>query len=292
VQRIFDRFCAGGSCHGIAVELNQVGILTLAGSPWHPLIIRRLLGNETSTGRTIYRRTHVAQVRDPRSGKKRRQVSERDRAEWIDVTDATPALINPEAFARAQTILQDPERRLRGQPSQLYRLRGHVVCAACGTPMVAQALLRGQYSYYRCRKSYGGKTDGTCRSRYVRAEVLEQVVFAEIAALLSQPERVLAEARRVAGQGEDTAERSRVEQSLHEVEEQQRRLVRLYTAATLPEHMLSEEGARLNPERNRLERERQALALRHPAQMDLVRIAADLAAVLQRMPMRRCCWRH
>lgn len=251
VQRIFAQFREGGSCHGIAVTLNREEIPTLAGNPWHPLTVRRLLENEIYAGRTIYRRTRVDEIRDPRTGRMRRRVQQRDAAEWIDVIDATPRLISDDLFARAQAILVDPERRLRGKPSRLYRLRGHVVCAACGTPMVGQALMQGRFSYYRCRKSCGGKTEGTCRSRYIRAALLEQTVFAEIASLLSQPERVLAEARRLVAQEQEASDLLRLEQALHGIEEQQRRLVRLYTAGTLPEDMLSEESARLNRERMR-----------------------------------------
>jgi site-specific DNA recombinase len=280
VQRIFRAFHEGGSCHGIAVTLNAEDITTLAGSHWHPLTIRRMLGNESYTGTTIYRRTLVEQVRDPRTGKKQRKVTVRNEADWIPIVGATPALISHEVFGRVQAILDDPDRRLRGQPSRQYRLRGYVRCLACGTPMVGQTLMRGRYAYYRCRRSYGVQTDGTCRSRYIAAERLESIVLDEIVKVLADPARVIAEAERLAGTTQDDGRMGEVRRRLEDVEGQQRRLARLYTEGKLPEHILSDESSRLTAERNRLERERAELALTVRPLVDANRIRAALPQVL------------
>lgn len=199
VRRIFAGFCAGGSCHGIAVELRAEGVPTLSGSVWHPLTVRRVLENETYTGRTVYRRTRVTQVRDPRTGKKRRRVELREASDWIEVPEATPAIVEPSLFARAQELLRDPLRRLWGVPTQRYPLRGHVRCLACATPMVGQALMQGQYRYYRCRRSFAGHLEGVCGSRYVRADLLEATVRRELARVIAEPARLLDEARRLNG---------------------------------------------------------------------------------------------
>lgn len=126
VQRIFREFCANASCHGIARDLTREGIPAMGGGNWHPLTVRRILENETYTGRTLYRRLQVTTIRDSRTGKKRRRVVERDPSEWIEITDATPPLVSRQQFDEVQAILQDPERRLRGRPSQDFRLRGHL----------------------------------------------------------------------------------------------------------------------------------------------------------------------
>jgi len=279
VRRIFAQFCAGGSCHGIAVELNRTGVPALGGGGWHPLTIRRLLKNEVYTGKTVYRRTKVEFVREARAGRKRRRVSDRDESQWIEVPDATPAIIDRSTFVRVQDILSDPDRQLRGRPSQLYRLRGHVRCLVCSTPMVGQALMRGQYSYYRCRRSYGQQTDGTCRSRYIRAELLERVVREQIAKVLCEPALVLAEAERLAVENPGAQRVTEIQRCLGQVEEQQRRLARLYLAGTMPESVLKVEGARLSAELGRLERERQELEISQPA-LDLNSIRRTLPQVL------------
>ncbi len=63
VRRIFQRFCNGEGCSRIASELNREGLTAFSGGRWHPLTIRRMLMNETYTGRTVYRRTRAEVVR-------------------------------------------------------------------------------------------------------------------------------------------------------------------------------------------------------------------------------------
>ena len=113
------------------------------GGRWYPLTVRRILQNESYTGNTVYRRTKVVSYRDQRTGKNRRRVQLRDEKDWITIPDATPKIIDQAVFERAREILEDPARRLIGQPSRSYRLRGHIRCMAYGSPMVGQALLRG-----------------------------------------------------------------------------------------------------------------------------------------------------
>lgn len=69
VRRIFDEFVSGAGVMRVAKDLNRAGIAAFGGGPWHPLTIRRMLLNETYTGRMVYRRTRVEYVRDPRTGK-------------------------------------------------------------------------------------------------------------------------------------------------------------------------------------------------------------------------------
>ena len=91
VRRVFAEFCGGAGFSRIASDLNRDGVTAMAGGTWFPLTVRRLLLNETYTGRTVYRRTKVTLLRDPNTGKKRRRVVQRDESEWIEVEDATPA---------------------------------------------------------------------------------------------------------------------------------------------------------------------------------------------------------
>ena len=77
VRRMFTEFINGESFHAIAQRLNAEGIETKQGygpAMWHPLTIRRILMNETYTGRTIYRRTRIEFYRDQLTGRKKRRV--------------------------------------------------------------------------------------------------------------------------------------------------------------------------------------------------------------------------
>ena len=62
----------------ITDRLDEAGIPTLTRARWFLATIHHVLKNMTCTGRTIYRRTSVSMVRDPKTGGKKRRVTERD----------------------------------------------------------------------------------------------------------------------------------------------------------------------------------------------------------------------
>ena len=253
----------------------------LGGGIWYPLTIRRILLNETYTGHSVYRKTHVSSVRDPRTGKKHRKVEMQAETEWIVIEGATPPIVSQEAFRKVQEILTDPARRLRVHPSARCMLRGHIRCSHCGTPMVGQSIQGGRFRYYRCRRSYAGFTDERCEGRYVRATPLETLALEKIADRLADGDWVIRQAIGLNGD-EDTAKRLKaVLKSVAEVEAQQKRLARLYTSGLLPESSLTEEGARLNAERQKLEQKRQALEGDQRKTFDIPKLRMELPRVLQ-----------
>ncbi|MBK7330515.1 MAG: recombinase family protein [Dehalococcoidia bacterium] len=99
---MFEEFVAGVGISRIAKGLNDEAVPAFGGGHWHPLTIRRILLNETYTGRTVYRRTRAVYHRDPATGKKIRRVTERESADWIEVPDATPSIVATNLFLRAQ----------------------------------------------------------------------------------------------------------------------------------------------------------------------------------------------
>ena len=244
-----------------------------------------MLQNETYTGRTVYKRTRVEAVHDYNTGKKKRRVVSLAEADWIDVPGATPPLVSQDTFNRAQTIFNDPDRRLRGQPSRRYRLRGHLRCLTCGTPMVGHAQAGGRYRYYRCRRTYAGYFEGQCDSKYVGVDLLEHTVLEQIAELLSDPLRITEEAKRLKGGGHDSVRLETVNRELQQVEERQRRLAKLYVEGSIPEEILSAESEQSSSNRRRtsLESERRALVPSTPRVMDLGQLNQMLPKVTARL---------
>ena len=196
VRRIFQQFCAGASVHGIAMTLNSEGLPTFAGNPWHPLTIRRILQNETYTGTSIYRRTVMSTTRSPRTGKTRRRATVRPESEWIAIPDASPAIITPELWERAQHLLADPPQRgRRGQAIYPYLLTGHIRCDCCRTPLAGSALSGGsgrhRIRYYGCRNRTLAHRGARCGSRYVRAEQLEARLVTALRRVLADPAQIV-----------------------------------------------------------------------------------------------------
>lgn len=269
VLEAFERFVHGGSCNGIAGALNSRAVPAFGGGRWYPQTVRRMLFNETYTGRSVYRRMKVEKYRDGRTGRWKTRVIERAQDEWIEIVGATPAIVSRELYLQAKGILDDPFRRSRSQPSRAYPLRGRLRCLACGAPMVGQVLMKGRYSYYRCRHSYGGQWDRQCASRYVATQILEGAVLKALADLLCHPDRIISEARRQTKDNVKASELEAVNEALREVEGRQRRLVRLYTEGDLPAELLEEQRRELSTRRTSLETERQRLEVRTTPAIDL-----------------------
>jgi site-specific DNA recombinase len=283
VKSIFNRFCLGDGISRIATDLNREGIPTFTGKSWHPLTIRRMIMNETYTGHTVYRRTRAEVGRNPKTGKKRRRVVFQSESNWIEIPGATPAIISAETFAAAQEIIQDPQRRLKGRPTRNYRLRGHLRCLACGTPMVGQSMSGGRYAYYRCRRSYAGNFEKTCESKYVPVAPLEKKVIDQIIEILADPNRILAEAKDFSERGTNESEKIAVNEELKTIEKQQRKLADLYVAGSLPQNILDAKSEELNQRRLRFEAESKSLLALQPGIVDFELLSTTLPATATRI---------
>lgn len=173
-------------------------------------------------------------MRDPLTGKMRRRVTERDQSERIDIPDATPRMVEPELFARVQAILNAPERKLRGRPSQSYILSGRTRCARCNSPVVGQTLQKGRYSYYRCRNSYMSNAETRCDSAYIRKTVIEDSIREGLVAVLTDPGRLAEEARQYFCDDTQQVTAAEDARALRRLEEKQARLLDLYVDGQLP----------------------------------------------------------
>lgn len=258
VRRVFTEFVGGASLVGIANHLNAEGISTFTGRAWSPATLYHMLRNETYTGRTVYRRTVVQQVRDPRSGRRRRTVTVRDSSQWIEVPDATPAIVDAELFAAVERLLDDPERRRRGRRIHDYPLASRLQCLQCGRAMVGQTL-QGRYRYYRCRRAFAGPKHDRCATRYVRAHDLEQAVREAVGQVLADPTIIIAEHERLRAGGGTTERRAMLERQLAQLDEQKRRLAKLYQLGDVDDAYLESELRALRARRAVAEEELQGL---------------------------------
>ncbi len=95
------------------------------------------------------------------------------------------------------------------------------------------------YRYYRCRHAYSGSE---CAARYLRGERLEDAVWREVKRVLTNPELVLHELRRLAEEKVDESEVSRLKAVLADLQEREKRLVHLYTLGEFKEETLRTES--------------------------------------------------
>ena len=182
-----------------------------------------------------------------------------------------------------QSILNDPQRRQLARPTRRYRLRGRLRCLSCGTPMVGQALGKGRYVYYRCRRSYAGSFEATCDSKYVPVAPLEQTVLEQVLAVLSDPARIIVEARRLSGQEVDESRAKDIAEEIGKIEDQQRRLADLYINGSLPQDILDSKSQMLSHSRILLEAENRKLNIPRSDGLDLDLVSKYLPSATARI---------
>jgi site-specific DNA recombinase len=185
---------------------------------------------------------------------RRRQI-ERPPEDHIEIPGASPRIVDQPLWLRVQQILNDAERiARRPKPRYEYPLRGRIRCLLCGAAMVGQTMVnRGHtYHYYVCRVAFDRRTGRTCAGRNVRADRLEPAIWREVRAKLTSPEIILQELHRQQP-APDQDEITRVEDQLHEISAQERRLVKALASGRIDEHLVLEELDDLKRQRGVLE---------------------------------------
>jgi site-specific DNA recombinase len=181
VKRIFARYGtdkAGGTT--IATELNDEGLRTRSGRRWSAKVILGILRNRGYLG----------------------EVSFRDVVHQPD-----ESLLDAKLFEKAQALLTKrgegyARRQTDSHPE--YLLTSLIECGHCHRHYVGAAATgnRYRYRYYVCwtRQRYG---KGSCEGERIRADVLEEAVFAALIAVYGDPDLI---ERAIAAKEADGAE--------------------------------------------------------------------------------------
>ncbi|MDB4896522.1 MAG: recombinase family protein [Firmicutes bacterium] len=164
VRRIFDEYVNNGRTGGqIARLLNDSGIRTKKGGPWHISAVQRVLKNPGYKGTLIYRD--------------------------IIAEHAFPIIVEPSIWAQAQGVRNQkaklhPRRLAADSP---YILSGRLTCAKCGRPMNGRVSRNGKAAnrYYACA-GYSQFRDCDCLT--VRQDKLEDAVVRSLLPLLDEAE--------------------------------------------------------------------------------------------------------
>jgi site-specific DNA recombinase len=269
LRRIFWRFAEARSFGAVSRELNDDGIPALGGGRWYPLTIRRILMNESYTGRFMFGRTQWVHTRS-KQGRPRRKAVARPPEEWIEIPDASPQIIDDWTWNRVQAILNDPGRTVPRPKHHSYVLTGRIKCEACGSAMVGRTMTTGSYraQYYGCTHSWNPTTKDRCGSRLVRLDRLESAIWDEIERVLTDPEVVLRELHARSADEGDSGERMRIEREIAKLGEREKRLVRLFTYGEIDEQFIRDEGSLLKKQRQGLEERLRCLQPRTPQLLD------------------------
>jgi site-specific DNA recombinase len=199
VQELFAAYAAGGvTLHTLAAQLTARGVPTPTGRPiWRSTTIRNLLTNPAYKGQAASGRLRTTPARRRKSALEPvgRGISTRAHPsqEWITVP--VPALVTAEQFGLVARRLAANQRAARRSTTHPYLLRGLISCGVCRLSCsgVTRTASDTRYRYYHCRGKMAQVSSGRascCPARFIPATQLDELVWADLCAVLQHPELV------------------------------------------------------------------------------------------------------
>ena len=299
VRRVYEMYTVEGlSIAEITRRLNTGGIPTRKASRWERSVIWALLRNPAYRGLACFGKTRISTRTRIMRPQRRRGVTtpsttaghERPREEWIEIP--VPALVTEESFAHAQELLHQNKIRSRRRTIAPSVVQGLVSCAKCGyafSRTSTQTSAR-KIHYYKCigsdswRKLGGPVCDN---GRFIRQELLDQIVWAEVIRLLEDPTLIQQELDRrlVAARASDPTRKreQNLQRELTHVGKGVERLLNAYQEGLLTIEQLRERMPVLRQRQQALSADLQAIADQTNDRAAFLRLAETLSAFLARL---------
>ena len=300
VQRVYEMYTVEGlSIGAIARRLNDEGIPTRKRcARWERSVVWAVLRNSAYRGVAYFGKTRIAarsritRALRLRGGMSKRNSAghERARAEWIEIP--VPALVTEESFARAQELLQENKIRARRRTIMPSIVQGLVSCQKCGYAFSRTSTITSarKLHYYKCIGSDGWRKLGgpVCdNGRFVRQDLLDQIVWAEVIRLLEDPTLIQHELDRrlaAARASDPTKQREQsLQRELTRVGKSIERLLSAYQEELVSIEQLRERMPSLRQREHALRAELQAIADQANDRAMFLRLAETLTAFLARL---------
>jgi site-specific DNA recombinase len=300
VVRIYEMYTVDGLSIGeITRRINAEGIPTRkASARWERSTVWAVLRNSAYRGIACFGKTRASsRKRVTRPQRRRGGITpsitgghERPREEWIEIP--VPALVSEDCYARAQELLQENKVRSRRRTIEPSIVQGMVSCQKCGyafSRTSTQTSAR-KIHYYKCigsdswRKLGGPVCDN---GRFVRQDLLDQIVWDEVIKLLEDPTLIQQELdRRLAAARSSDPTKKREEslqRELVHVGKGIERLLSAYQEALMSIDELRERLPGLRQREQALRAELQAIADQANDRAAFLRLAENLSAFLARL---------
>jgi site-specific DNA recombinase len=300
VQRIYEMYTVEGLSIGeITRRINAEGIPTRKGSArWERSTVWAVLRNPAYCGIACFGKTRVSARTRVIRPLRRRGVStpsmtaghERPREEWVEIP--VPALVSQDSFARAQELLQENKIRSRRRTIEPSVVQGLVSCQKCGYAFSRTSTRTSARNihYYKCIGSDGWRKLGgpICDNRrFVRQDLLDQIVWTEVIRLLEDPTLIQQELERrlTAARSSDPIKKREqsLQRDLTHVGKGIERLLNAYQEALMSIEQLRERMPALRQREQTLRAELQAIADQANDRAALLRLAETLTAFLGRL---------
>jgi site-specific DNA recombinase len=296
VQELFAAYAAGGvTLHALAAGLTARGVPTPTGRPiWRPTTIRGLLTNPAYKGEAASGRLRTTPARQRKSALepigKGMSTTAHPSEEWITVP--VPALVSAEQFDLVQRRLAANQRSARRSTIHPYLLRGLVSCGVCRLACtgVTRTATDTRYRYYRCLGKQARVSSGRsscCPARFIPASQLDELVWADLCAVLQHPEQVAQALERAHSgawvPGELRRRQATLRQVRASVARQRQRLLEAYLTEMIDLGAFQRQDRTLaGQEADLLARERE-VAAQGERLVEVSSIAHSMTAVLERL---------
>src|SRR4051794_821008 len=236
----------GTSLMHLAMHLDARGVPTPSGAPrWSSPTIRGILRNPSYTGQIYAQRTQYRAPTHRRSathpiGRPHGTPVLQPADTWL-LVGQVPAVVSQAHFDEVQAKLATNRSfASRNNTAHQYLLRALVSCGCCGLACTARAI-NGRNFYYLCN----GKGHSTfshratrCPARHTPAGQLDELVWADLCALLSEPEPLAMAVARAHGGAwlpqELLARREALRRGRTHLQQQIERLTDAYLRAVIP----------------------------------------------------------
>jgi site-specific DNA recombinase len=221
IRRIYERIRDGSTATAEAERLNLAGVLSVRrssgnkppgrGTAWSPQRLGTLLH------RSLYRGVHVFHAK---SG---------------DIERPVPPLVDDVTWHAVQKRLKENLKMGKKFNSRDYLLRGLIRCGTCGMSYYGSLIGRRE-PYYRCIGITNARHVGItprCRSRSIRAERAEEIVWAQCEYFILNPDKFETLARpKIDRSAEQIAalvdRRTELRREIAELERQKERVIDLW----------------------------------------------------------------
>lgn len=139
----------------ISGRLNSIGIKTTRGNAWSSHAIAELIKNPLYCGKIAYNRRFGYRTADKKKASKNRPVEE-----WLVVEGKHAAIISPEVYEKAISIMKTYRKSPFKPNSEVINpLAGIVICGVCGAKMVYRPYSKaGVLPHIICRQKCGNKS--------------------------------------------------------------------------------------------------------------------------------------
>ena len=255
----------GLSTNAITYRLRALNVPTPSGKGyWIRSTTRKILTNPAYCGKTFaFTQTYAEPKYRMKTDTKRKKTGliRKPREEWIEIPNATPAIIGESLFEAAQKQLQRNKELSSRNTKHQYLLHGRVYCRRCGRGYwgYLHKTRRGnklyQWRRYRCSGRLKIVTPVQCSNNNCNAETLESLIWEQVELVLAKPEMVISELmRRQREASERTVldkELETIKHRLEELDKEQERLLN-YHIMGFPEELTKKQNAIINEKRKQL----------------------------------------